>query len=89
MGHDEAREKKIRENEFIAAGLRKQLADKQQAVRLQKKEQSEQDQKYLSGWGSLKDAQGTHYATGGNVGKMAGPTRQAFLQKEQDEVAMK
>ena len=34
------------------------------------------DEKYLSGWGSLKDVtSGPNYATIGNVGKMAGPSR--------------
>ena len=48
-----------------------------------------EDFNYLSGWGHKKDVEGVHYATSGNLGKMAGPLRQEFLQKQSDTRQMK
>lgn len=69
--------------------MHKQVTSKNQQAQQLLAEQKELDQKYLSGWGSLRDVTGAHFATSGNVGKMAGPSRHAFLQKEHDEAAMK
>ena len=43
----------------------------------------------LAGWGMKKDSDALHYATIGNVGKVAGPTRERQNSKENEIVKMK
>ena len=76
MSKTEARAKQIKDNDYIAAELKKQIGDQKEEVKRAKRVESEHAQKFLSGWGRLRDVQGTHFATSGNLGKMDGPSRQ-------------
>lgn len=51
------------------------MTENKQIREKQEQQEAEIDHKYLSGWGYRKDYQGQHYATSGNLGKMAGPNR--------------
>ena len=69
------RSKTIKENEFIASELTKQMTTQKAWKDHVEMENAEIDRQYLTGWGYKKDAQDQHYATSGNLGKMAGPNR--------------
>ena len=89
MNKQEERQKTIKENQFIASELQKQMDETRANKKRQLQEDAEIDRSYLTGWGFKKDLDQQHYATSGNLGKMAGPTRHEHLKKERDLVVMK
>ena len=52
------------------------------------RQEQEEDHQFLTGWGYKRDVQGTHYATSGNLGKMAGPGFQDYHKKSDDAEKM-
>ena len=85
----DARDKKVRENDNLATELRKQMASQRAWKEQLDSSDAEHDRTYLSGWGHKKDVKGQHYATSGNLGKMAGPSYHDHLKKTRDAQQMK